>query len=254
MNTSDPQLAIGMWTAMMAAMMLPGAVPTIIRISGYRSRIVFVAAYLAVWGAFGAAAAALQLVLESRHLLTSDMALRSAVAANLSLLVIGAYQLTPAKRACLRLCRSEVVPLRYAFACLGASWLLMGILFVVGVMSVIWVAALALWIAAEKTLSAGGRLAAAAGVGLAGPASHVDTTALDLAGGLLSLAACHARRGNEQERDDGKRGMTRDRSHLCTSREAVCLNLTAVRRPLASACPPAPRGREGARRRRAARP
>ena len=105
-------------------------------------------------------------MLESRQLLTSDLALRSAAAANLSLLVIGSYQLTPVKRACLRRCRSEVVPLRYAFACLGASWLLMGILFVVGVMTVIWVAAIALWIAAEKALSAGGRLDASAGVGL----------------------------------------------------------------------------------------
>jgi predicted metal-binding membrane protein len=42
----------------------------------------------------------------------------------------------------------------------------MGILFVVGAMSVIWIAAIALWIAAEKALSAGGRLAGAAGVGL----------------------------------------------------------------------------------------
>jgi predicted metal-binding membrane protein len=162
----EPQLAIGMWIAMMAAMMLPGAVGAVIRVPGYRARIVFVAAYLAVWSAFGVAAAALQFMLESRELLTSDMALRGATGANLSLLVIGAYQLTPVKRACLRLCRSEVVPLRYAFACLGASWLLMGILFVVGVMSVIWVATIALWIAAEKALGSGGRLAAAAGVGL----------------------------------------------------------------------------------------
>jgi len=162
----EPQLALGMWIAMMAAMMLPGVAPAVFRVSGYRARIKFVAAYLAVWSVFGAAAATLQFMLESRELLTSDMALRSAVAANLSLLVIGAYQLTPAKRACLRLCRSEVVPLRYAFACLGASWLLMGILFVVGVMSVIWVAAIALWIAVEKALGSGGRLAAAAGVGL----------------------------------------------------------------------------------------
>ncbi len=162
----EPQLAIGMWIAMMAAMMLPGVAPAVIRVPGYRARIKFVAAYLAVWSVFGAAAATLQFMLESRELLTTDMALRSAAAANLSLLVIGAYQLTPVKRACLRLCRSEVVPLRYAFACLGASWLLMGILFVVGVMSVVWVVAIALWIGAEKAMSRGGRLAAAAGVGL----------------------------------------------------------------------------------------
>ena len=166
---SEPQLAIGMWIVMMAAMMLPGAVPALVRVRGFQNRTLFVAAYLAVWSAFGIAAALLQFVLESRHLLTPDMAMRSGAAAGLSLVAIGIYQLTPWKRACLQLCRSpEVRPLRYGLACLGASWPLMAILFVVGVMSTFWIAVVALWIAAEKAFRWGGGLAAAAGVGLIG--------------------------------------------------------------------------------------
>jgi predicted metal-binding membrane protein len=167
--TSEPQLALGMWVAMMAAMMLPGAAPAVVRVSGLRTKALFIAAYLALWSAFGAAAALLQYALESHHLLTNDMAVRSRAAAALSLVAIGVYQLTPLKRACLRLCRSpEVRPLRYGLACLGASWPLMAILFVVGVMSYFWIVVVALWIAAEKAFRWGGALAAAAGVALIG--------------------------------------------------------------------------------------
>ncbi len=163
---SEPQLALGMWLAMMAVMMLPGAAPAVVRAP---RKVLFVVAYLALWSAFGIAAALLQFALESRHLLTEDMAVRSSIAAGLSLVAIGIYQLTPWKRACLRLCHlAEVRPLRYGLACLGASWPLMGILFVVGVMSYFWIAVVALWIAAEKAFRWGGGLAAAAGVGLIG--------------------------------------------------------------------------------------
>ena len=167
--TSEPQLALGMWIAMMAAMMLPGAAPAVRRVAGFRKKALFVAAYLGLWSAFGIAAALLQFVLESRHLLTEDMSMRSHAAAALSLVAIGVYQLTPLKRNCLRLCRTlEVRPLRYGLACLGASWPLMGILFDVGVMSTFWIVVVALWIAAEKLFRWGGGLAAAAGVVLIG--------------------------------------------------------------------------------------
>jgi predicted metal-binding membrane protein len=167
--TSEPQLALGMWVAMMAVMMLPGAAPAVVRVSGFRTKALFLVAYLAMWSAFGVAAALLQFALESRELLTDDMAVRSRIAAGLSLVAIGIYQLTPWKRACLQLCRSpEARPLRYGLACLGASWPLMGILFVVGVMSYFWIVVVALWIAAEKAFRWGGGLAAVAGVGLIG--------------------------------------------------------------------------------------
>src|SRR5258708_18669640 len=163
---SEPSLALGMCVAMMAVMMLPGAAPAVARA---RRKLLSVTAYLAVGRAFGAAAALLQFGLESRHLLTEDMAVRSPIAAGLSLVALGIYQLTPWKRACLQLCRApEVRPLRYGLACLRASWPLIGILFVLWVMDSFLIAVVALWIAAEKAFRWGGGLAAAAGVALIG--------------------------------------------------------------------------------------
>jgi len=161
---SPPQLVAGMWVAMMAVMMLPGAAPAALRAP---RKIPFFAGYLGIWAAFGLAAAFVQFWFASRQLLTGDMALASHFAGGVALIAIGAYQLTPWKRACLERCRArEVHTLAYSLACLGASWALIGILFVVGVMSYGWIAVLALWIAVEKGLRWGNALAAAAGVGL----------------------------------------------------------------------------------------
>jgi predicted metal-binding membrane protein len=161
---SPPQFVAGMWIAMMAVMMLPGTAPAALRAP---RKLSFFAGYLGIWAMFGLAAAFVQFWLESRQLLTGDMALASHFAAGIALIAIGAYQLTPWKHACLQRCRArEVHTLSYSLACLGASWALMGILFVVGVMSYAWIAVLALWIAAEKGLAWGSALAAAAGVGL----------------------------------------------------------------------------------------
>ena len=163
---------LAMW-AMMAAMMVPAAAPAVVRIAGAppggraAKALAFAVVYFGVWAAFGAAAALLQIGLESEDLCSEDMALRSSAAAGLSLVAIGLYQLSPLKRACLRLCRSaEISPMRYSLACLGSSWALMGVLFVFGVMNMVWMAALALWVLAEKALPWGGRLATAAGIAL----------------------------------------------------------------------------------------
>src|SRR5258708_9942931 len=97
---SEPSLALGMWVAMMAVMMLPGAAPAVARAP---RKLLFVIAYLAVWSAFGAAAALLQFALESRHLLTEDMAVRSRIAAGPSLVALRVYSLTPWERGRLQL-------------------------------------------------------------------------------------------------------------------------------------------------------
>jgi predicted metal-binding membrane protein len=59
-----------------------------------------------VWIAFSIAATLLQWVLDSADLLSDAMAGRSAVAAELLVIAVGLYQLTPLKQACLRRCRS----------------------------------------------------------------------------------------------------------------------------------------------------
>ena len=160
---AEPQLMAGMWVAMMAVMMLPGAAPAALRAE---RKLPFFAIYFATWAAFGIACAGLQFFLESRHLLTESLALPAGAAAGIVLIAIGAFELTPWKHALLQACRASQVRGRpYSLACLGASWTLMGTLFVVGVMSYAWVALLALLIAAQKSLSWGGAIASATGIG-----------------------------------------------------------------------------------------
>src|SRR5262249_26538099 len=142
-----PMMLFAMWTAMMAAMMLPGAAPAIARGARGVSRVGFAAAYLLVWTAFSAAAAAGQTYLDAAMLLSDSMALRSSVAAGVVIIAVGLYQLTPAKRRALLECRvrpaevpssfgpSVIAGLRYGGACLASSAALMALLFVAGVMS-----------------------------------------------------------------------------------------------------------------------
>lgn len=117
---SDPQLAAGIWIAMMAVMMAPGSAAAASRTEWKAS---FFAIYLGTWAAFGVAAAGLQYLLETHHLLTKTHAIESGTAAGTVLIAIGVYQLTTWKHACLQAChtaRAEAP--RYSLACLGCCW------------------------------------------------------------------------------------------------------------------------------------
>jgi predicted metal-binding membrane protein len=162
----------GMWTAMMAAMMLPGALPAILRERGMTRRVAFTAAYLGVWTVFSAVAAIAQFVLERNEMLSESLALRSSLAAVAIVLAAVIYQLTPWKRRFLLDCRAHAAPrekpaagnallagARYGISCLGSSALLMLLLFVAGVMNVAAMIALALLVAIEKAAGAEGRIA-----------------------------------------------------------------------------------------------
>jgi len=169
----------GMWVVMMALMMLPGALPAILRRGGWRARAVFAAGYLAVWTAFSAVAAIVQETLESAALLSEDMLLRSSVAAGITLIAAGVYQLTRWKHHFLLECRVRAhepcVPgawkallagLRYGTECLGSSAPLMALMLVVGVMNLAAMVALATWILAEKSAPWGLRLSRFGAAGL----------------------------------------------------------------------------------------
>jgi predicted metal-binding membrane protein len=185
-------LEIGaMWAVMMAAMMLPGASPMILLYTkiasqrgGGRSSAgasgVFVLGYLVVWALFSVGAAALQLAFERYALISPAMRATSATLAGVVLIAAGVYQFTPAKRACLRHCRSplEFVMLhfrpgargafgmgaRHGAYCVGCCWLLMLLLFVGGVMNVAWIAGIALYVFVEKTVPAGHWVSRATGI------------------------------------------------------------------------------------------
>ena len=177
-----------MWAIMMVAMMLPSAAPTILLVTALgRDRIAPVAVpfafgYLLVWIGFSLAATALQFRLDRGGVLSETMATSSAALAGIVLIVTGAYQWTPLKQACLRHCRSPLAFLlgrwrqgawgaitngmRHDLFCLGCCWMLMVLLFVGGLMNLLWVGALALLVLIEKTLPWGGRTSRATGAAL----------------------------------------------------------------------------------------
>jgi predicted metal-binding membrane protein len=180
---------VAMWAVMMAAMMLPSALPmvlTFVNLSlrggdGARGRS-FVAAYLAVWFVFSAAATAAQWGLQRLGWVDPMIVSTSALLTGSLLLIAGVYQFSRLKRICLSGCQSPlgfllgewrsgvrgafVMGVRHGLFCLGCCWALMALLFVGGVMNLAWIAALSIAVALEKLLPHGERLAAVLGIGL----------------------------------------------------------------------------------------
>jgi predicted metal-binding membrane protein len=178
---------LAMWWLMMAAMMLPSASPAILlyarvrqmrgRDSGIAQSWLFLSGYLIAWLLFSTAAAAVQLLGAG-----SDMTIGGRVAQGAMLIVAGAYQISPLKRACLAECRSPAqfisrhwrtgrigalrLGLMHGAYCVGCCWALMLLLFVGGVMNLAWVAAIAALVAAEKLLPRGDLLARLTGLAL----------------------------------------------------------------------------------------
>ena len=126
------------WISMMAAMMLPGAVPAAMRHAGRVPA--FVAGYLAVWAAVGVAVYALY----RPH---------GAVAAGAVTVAAGLYELTPLKRDCRRHCREYVRSgLELGVHCVGSSIGLMAMFVALGVMNVVWMAVVAAVLLIQKLL------------------------------------------------------------------------------------------------------
>ena len=174
---AKPTLVITMWWVMMIAMMLPSAAPAILlygrvqRQSRGAAAIgpswLFLLGYLLAWLGFSLVAARAQLALVGSGWV-DPMALRATADhfAGAALIAAGAYQLSPWKNACLSQCRSPAafisrhwrpgasgavrLGLLHGATCIGCCWLLMVLLFVGGVMNLVWVAALAALVAIEK--------------------------------------------------------------------------------------------------------
>ena len=135
---------IAAWVPMMAAMMLPGAVPAVSRLVRADGRVlgapVFAAGYVAVWTLIGLAV----YVFYEPHSTTAAGAL--AIAA-------GIYELTPLKRRCRRRCRSNVRSgFQFGLYCVGSSIGLMVLFLALGVMSVTWMAIVATLVVGQKLL------------------------------------------------------------------------------------------------------
>jgi predicted metal-binding membrane protein len=191
----DLAIVFLMWAIMMVGMMLPSVTPMVLlyaAVSGERreqgrpkaATWIFVSGYLVAWTLFSVFATLAQWLLHSAAHLSPFMDSTGPVLGGAMLIAAGIYQWTPLKRACLTHCRSPLaflltkwrdgargalaMGLRHGLFCTGCCWLLMAILFVVGVMNVMWLALLSVFVLMEKTLPHGDWFGRAAGLVLIG--------------------------------------------------------------------------------------
>ena len=188
-------LMLVMWWVMMIAMMLPSAAPMVLlyarvqrhnwqragTVDALVPTMTFVAGYLACWLLFSVLATGLQWALQQLGLV-HDMLMWSSshLLSGLFLLLAGIYQFSPLKVACLNHCRNPADFLSrhwrsgqlgalclgwlHGIYCVGCCWVLMLLLFVGGVMNLLWIAALAVVVLLEKLMPRGEWLARAFGV------------------------------------------------------------------------------------------
>jgi predicted metal-binding membrane protein len=180
----DWPLTFLMWAVMMVAMMVPSASPMVTayaRIASARGarpslRVwSFVAGYIAMWTLFSVVATASQIALQ-------QLALATPFIGAMILAVAGIYQFTPLKQACLGRCQSSIgflmthwrdgasgafrMGLQHGAFCVGCCWMLMALLFVVGVMNLAWVAAISAFVLLEKATPWGNLIARVSGAAL----------------------------------------------------------------------------------------
>ena len=175
-------LAFLMWAVMMAGMMLPSALPAILMFAGLVRKHraagsaappawLFTLGYLLVWTAFSLVAAVLQAGLEQARLITPMLVSASAWLTGGLMVLAGLYQFSALKEVCLRKCRAPVqffmfhwrpgaggavaMGAEHGMFCLGCCWALMLLLFVAGVMNLIWVAVIAGVVLVEKLMPGG---------------------------------------------------------------------------------------------------
>ena len=193
---ADFALMYVMWLVMMVAMMAPSAAPMLLmfaavnrkrreRAAPYVPTMVFMAGYVIVWGAFSLAATLGNFGLHQASLLSSMMgASTSGYLGGALLLVAGVFQWSPLKYACLKQCRTPMgfmmtswrdgqggalrMGLEHGAYCLGCCWAVMLLLFVLGIMNLVWIAALAAFVLAEKVAPKGEWVSRATGVLMVG--------------------------------------------------------------------------------------
>jgi predicted metal-binding membrane protein len=173
-----------MWAIMMVGMMLPSVTPTVLIYAAVARKSaaqgtpvaptgVFVSGYLAVWVGFSALATLAQWGLDRAGLLSPMMVSKSSILGASLLIIAGIYQWLPLKDKCLHHCRAPVdfishhwrtgtlgafrMGVSHGGYCLGCCWALMALLFVGGVMNLLWIAGITLFVLLEKVLPLGDR-------------------------------------------------------------------------------------------------
>lgn len=170
------------WAVMMVAMMVPAVTPMVLLFTTLVRRrqneqspllatAIFICGYLLVWWGFALLATVIQWWLHQLNLLTSMMGSVPPLFGGLLLMLGGVFQWTPLKRACLNHCRSPLdhitshwrnglggalyMGASHGLYCLGCCWFLMSLMFVAGVMNLLWMALIAAYILIEKLIPAG---------------------------------------------------------------------------------------------------
>ena len=184
-----------MWSVMMVAMMLPSATPMILLFATVSRKQelptprwmrigLFVGGYLVVWTAFSIIATVLNWGLHTGGYLTSVMGRVTPLIGGIVLVAAGLYQWTTLKYVCLDNCRSPVgfltrywrnttsnafeIGIRHGAFCFGCCWLLMILLFVLGVMNLVWIVVLTVFVLLEKVIPHGRTMGRVAGVLMVG--------------------------------------------------------------------------------------
>jgi len=183
-----------MWAVMMVGMMIPSAAPMILiyarvgrqasaRGKPFAATGWFATGYLLAWFGFALVATVAQWALERTALLDSMMAGTSQVFGGIVLITAGVYQWSPLKDTCLAQCQSPLLfihrqggfhrdpsaalalGLRHGAHCVGCCWALMALLFVGGVMNVLWIATISAFVLIEKIVPVGRLISRIAGLG-----------------------------------------------------------------------------------------
>jgi len=172
-----------MWSIMMIAMMVPSVTPMVMmftminrkRLESDRRDLlpigIFVAGYLVAWAIFSVGVSVAQWGLHAATLLSPMMTSTTPILGGILLIAGGIYQWTPLKYACLVHCRTPmsflmtswrpgrrgalIMGLHHGLFCVGCCWVLMALLFVAGVMNVLWVGAIAAFVFIEKVMPRG---------------------------------------------------------------------------------------------------
>src|SRR6266496_197492 len=184
---------VALWVSMMAAMMPPGAAPAVLRRAHANGRVravpLFVGSYIAVWTLVGVAVYALY----RPH---------GSVAAGAVAIAAGIYEFAPLKQHFRRRCRENVRSgFEFGLYCVGSSIGLMLMLVALSVMSVTWMAVIAVLVLAQKLLPA----KAAIDVPLALAIGEKHDRSQDRNTGRVVCGPPRAARGREGAHEAGRR-------------------------------------------------
>ena len=180
-----------MWTVMMVAMMVPSASQMILAFAKINRKqqterepfspsAAFLTGYLVAWTGFSAVGSLAQWGLHQAAFLSAAGVSTNAIFGGVVLIVAGAFQWSRLKYACLTHCRSPLaffmtswrpgrsgalrMGLEHGAFCVGCCWALMALMFVAGVMNLLWLVAIAAFVLVEKLAPSGDKIGRLAGL------------------------------------------------------------------------------------------